>query len=196
MATRGSDTLDTLGRMTDASRARAATSATSSGCGAPSVRRRRRGSSTGSAPTSGCAARRCDRHVLIERRTLERRLVGFVTARRSGPERRRQRRPRRHGPVTDAPATTASTTTPAPGAPPPAARWPSSRTALPAPLACPGGTQIGGNMVIFGLTIIIAGVDGLDGRGQRADPDVPRSRRSCSRRSPACSSTASTGGSS
>ncbi len=37
-----------------------------------------RGSSTGSVPTSDCAARTCGRHVLLERAALERRLAGFV----------------------------------------------------------------------------------------------------------------------
>ena len=57
-------------------------------------------------------------------------------------------------------------------------------------------TQIGGNMVIFGLTVIIVEVDRLDDRRQRPDPDVPRAGGPLLGRSPASSSTASTGGSS
>jgi MFS family permease len=60
--------------------------------------------------------------------------------------------------VTDAPATTAPTTTPAPGAPPSGGALASLQE--PSFLflwLAQAFTQIGGNMVIFGLTIIIAG---------------------------------------
>ena len=38
-------------------------------------------------------------------------------------------------------------------------------------------TQIGGNMVLFGLTVIVVNSTELEHRGQPADPDVPRAGR-------------------
>jgi hypothetical protein len=110
----------------------------------------------------GLRCRRCDRHVLIARRTLEQRLAGFVSRGDPGDQRRGRadRRGRRAGPQR---------------VPTLRDRDPRGDGDIAGPAASGGAlavfkirpflflwlaqafTQIGGNMVIFGLTIIIAG---------------------------------------
>ena len=55
-------------------------------------------------------------------------------------------------------------------------------------------TQIGGNMVLFGLTVIVFNSTKLEHRGQRADPDLPRPGGAVLGRRRASTSTGSTGG--
>ncbi len=94
----------------------------------------------------GLRCQGCGRHVLLERRQLERRLVAFVE--RGDPELSAALTP----PGTDASRVTAATTTP----PPTESALAVFRNAGFLRLwLSQAATQIGGNMVLYGLTVIV-----------------------------------------
>ena len=99
---------------------------------------------------------------------------GVRAARRPGPQRRRRSAPGARDVRRALDATAAlRTATPATsrrGRRPRGLPQPS----VPAALARQAFTQIGGNMVIYGLTVIILEATSLEHRGQPADPDLPR----------------------
>ena len=156
---------DTLGRMTDRPAHRAVSSATSSVSGARIRAAATPGSSTGSAPTSACAAGPADRHVLVDRRTVERRLAGVRRARRPGPQ-------RRGGAAAQRPVT-AGGTAPATTAPDGGRARRLQEPAVPPPLARPGGDPDRREHGHLRPDRHHRGVDRLDDRGQRPDPHVP-----------------------
>ena len=163
---------DTLTRRCLTSPSSSCSSATSFASAARTRAAATPGWSTASAPTSACAARPA---AVTSCSSAARSSAGWSTFVSRGD-----------------PALTAARHAPAPSGPagvtarrPP--RRPSRRRRGPLAVFRNGGflrlwlsqaaTQIGGNMVLFGLTVIVVDSTELQHRGQPADPDLPRPGR-------------------